>query len=63
MSVDQAAIKNAQDQLDLHLREIIQWHFSPETGCPFWLDWAGKAGWDDPAMDDYAGLVPPKAPP
>ena len=18
------------------------WHFSPETGCPFWLEWAGK---------------------
>jgi phenylacetate-coenzyme A ligase PaaK-like adenylate-forming protein len=32
----------AQEQLDSHLREIIQWHFSPETGCPFWLDWASK---------------------
>ena len=32
----------AQTQLDTHLREIIQWHFSPETGCPFWLDWAKK---------------------
>ena len=26
--------------LDAHLREIIDWHFSPATGCPFWLDWA-----------------------
>src|SRR3989449_11662354 len=42
MSVDQSAIKDAQDQLDLHLREIIHWHFSPETGCSFWLDWAKK---------------------
>src|SRR5260370_18845692 len=33
------------DQLETHLREIIRWHFSPETGCPFWLDWAKKAGW------------------
>src|SRR5215207_8110132 len=32
----------AQVQLETHLREIIQWHFSPETGCPFWLDWAKK---------------------
>ena len=24
----------------------MQWHFSPETGCPFWLQWAEKAGWD-----------------
>ena len=35
MSVDQAAIKAAQEKLDAHLREIVQWHFSPETGCPF----------------------------
>ena len=26
--------------LDAHLLEIIDWHFSPATGCPFWLDWA-----------------------
>jgi YD repeat-containing protein len=36
----------AQAQLDNQLREIINWHFSPETGCSFWLDWAAKAGWD-----------------
>lgn len=28
------------------MRDIIQWHFSPETGSPFWLNWAAKAGWD-----------------
>src|SRR5215471_13753520 len=32
--------------LDSHVREIIRWHFSPETGCAFWLDWAKKAGWN-----------------
>lgn len=37
LSPDQAKI-----QLDAHLREIIALHFSPETGCPFWLDWAAK---------------------
>src|ERR1044071_5364015 len=42
MSVDSALIKAAQDKLDAHLREIVHWHFSPETGCPFWLDWAKK---------------------
>ena len=30
----------AKTQLDTQVREIINWHFSPETGCPFWLDWA-----------------------
>jgi phenylacetate-coenzyme A ligase PaaK-like adenylate-forming protein len=36
------AVQQAQARLDAHVREIITWHFSPETGCPFWLDWAGK---------------------
>ncbi len=39
-------IAGAQEALNVHLREIIDWHFSPETGCPFWLDWAKGAGWD-----------------
>jgi phenylacetate-coenzyme A ligase PaaK-like adenylate-forming protein len=39
-------VAQAAQQLDAHCREIIQWHFSPETGCPFWLDWAKKAGWN-----------------
>ncbi len=39
------AVAAAQKQLDAHLLEIIQWHFSPETGCPFWLNWASK-NWD-----------------
>ena len=33
-------VKKAADELDAHVAEIIKWHFSPETGCPFWLDWA-----------------------
>ena len=36
------AVAAAQAQLDAHLLEIIQWHFSPETGSPFWLGWAAK---------------------
>jgi hypothetical protein len=41
-----SAIKTAADQLDAHVREIVAWHFSPETGCPFWLDWMKQAGWN-----------------
>lgn len=39
------AVQAAREQLDAHLREILQWHFSPETGCPYWLDWAAR-NWD-----------------
>jgi phenylacetate-coenzyme A ligase PaaK-like adenylate-forming protein len=40
----------AQTALDAHVREIVAWHFSPDTGCPFWLDWARQAGWN-PAIE------------
>jgi phenylacetate-coenzyme A ligase PaaK-like adenylate-forming protein len=43
-AVDSSAIKAAREKLDAHVREIIQWHFSPDTGSPFWLEWASKAG-------------------
>ncbi|MFQ5742451.1 MAG: hypothetical protein ACE5HV_02550 [Acidobacteriota bacterium] len=41
-----ARVREAQEELDAHLREIIGFHFAPESGCPFWLEWAEKAGWD-----------------
>ncbi len=41
-------IKQAIAERDAHLREILQWHFNPETGCPFWLDQvkSGALGFD-----------------
>jgi len=44
-TVSPEALAQARAQLDAHVREIIAWHFSPETGCPFWLEWARK-NWD-----------------
>ena len=29
---------DAKEQLDAQVREIVQWHFSPDTGTPFWLE-------------------------
>jgi phenylacetate-coenzyme A ligase PaaK-like adenylate-forming protein len=28
----------AKDKLNAHTREMVQWHFRPESGCPFWLE-------------------------
>jgi phenylacetate-coenzyme A ligase PaaK-like adenylate-forming protein len=28
------------------VREIVEWHFNPRTGCPFWLDFASGLDWD-----------------
>jgi len=36
----------ARDELDRHVREIVRWHFSPETGTPVWLDFARSVDWD-----------------
>lgn len=35
---------HAKEILDAHVREIVAWHFSEETGTPFWLEWAKDAG-------------------
>jgi len=37
---------SASQKLDAWVREVIDWHFDPATGCPFWLDYAKTAGWD-----------------
>jgi hypothetical protein len=42
----QTQTKAARATLDSWVREIIEWHFNPETGCPFWLDYAKSLSWD-----------------
>jgi phenylacetate-coenzyme A ligase PaaK-like adenylate-forming protein len=42
----EAQVQASREALDAHVREIVEWHFNPETGCPFWLNWAAEAGWD-----------------
>jgi phenylacetate-coenzyme A ligase PaaK-like adenylate-forming protein len=36
----------ARAALDAWVRELMQWHFDPAVGCPFWLEFAKRAGWD-----------------
>jgi hypothetical protein len=31
-------VRQARERLDAHVRDIVQWHFDPETGTPFWLE-------------------------
>lgn len=45
-SVDIQQTQLQKEKLDTQVREVIDWHFSPETGCPFWLEWAERKGWD-----------------
>jgi phenylacetate-coenzyme A ligase PaaK-like adenylate-forming protein len=39
-------VEQASGMLDQHVIEMVHWHFSTKTGCPFWLKWAEQAGWD-----------------
>jgi phenylacetate-coenzyme A ligase PaaK-like adenylate-forming protein len=56
--VDPSAIEKAQQELDARVAEIIEWHFNPKTGCPFWLNWAKTADFD-PRKDvtNFADLI------
>src|SRR5580765_8068713 len=36
----------AREQLDAQVRDIIAWHFNPETGAPFWIEKAKELGFD-----------------
>lgn len=39
-------IQQAIDERDAHLRGVLDWHFNPETGCPFWLRQKEQLGFD-----------------
>jgi phenylacetate-coenzyme A ligase PaaK-like adenylate-forming protein len=39
-------VRQAREQLDSHVRDIVAWHFNPETGTPFWLERAKTLGFD-----------------
>ena len=39
-------IQEARSRLDAQVREMVQWHFDPKTGCPFWLEYAERLDFD-----------------
>lgn len=39
-------VRAARERLDQHTVEMVHWHFSDETGCPFWLEKRGGLGFD-----------------
>ncbi|MEM6793013.1 MAG: hypothetical protein AAF725_03475 [Acidobacteriota bacterium] len=44
----------ARAQLDAHVRDMVRWHFSEETGCPFWLE--RKKTFDFDPLRDVRGF-------
>lgn len=45
-AVAETRVSSAKTALDAWVREVVAWHFDPATGCPFWLNFAARAGWD-----------------
>ncbi|HWP85258.1 MAG TPA: hypothetical protein VNN17_08710 [Terriglobia bacterium] len=41
-----ARAEAAAAALDAWVREVVDWHFDPASGCPFWLEYAKKLGWE-----------------
>jgi hypothetical protein len=57
-STDGTSEASARTALDAHVRDTIAWHFDPETGSPFWLDFASKLDWDPrTGVQGYADLA------
>src|SRR3990172_12073681 len=61
-SVENTTVQAAREALDAWVREVVSWHFDPATGCPFWIDYARKLGWDPrreiAGFDDLKHLGP-----
>ncbi len=49
-----ARLLEARERLDAQVREVVQWHFSPETGTPFWLERARQFDFDP--LEDVNGV-------
>lgn len=41
-----APVAHARHELDAWVREVVAWHFDPQTGTPFWLERASQWDWD-----------------
>ena len=52
-----AQVQAARDALDAQVREVVAWHFDPATGCPFWLDYAKRLGWDPADRDQRSSAT------
>jgi hypothetical protein len=54
----QSNIEQSQEALNAWVREVVQWHFDPATGCPFWLNYAKQLSWDPrKEIKSYADLA------
>jgi hypothetical protein len=50
-------VAEARERLDAHVREMVEWHFDPNSGSPFWLEYAANLDFDPrKEIGSYADL-------
>jgi hypothetical protein len=54
-AVDAARVQHAREALDAWVREVVNFHFDPATGSPFWLERARSFGFDP--LEKVKGFV------
>ncbi len=55
LTATEQTVARAREDLDDWIRDLMGWHFSPDTGSKFWLDWKARAGWDP--RDEIGGAA------
>ena len=45
-----------RDALDAHVRAMVAWHWSPDTGAPFWIDWSRQSGLSPGDIQTFSDL-------
>jgi len=43
--------------LDAHVRDTVAWHLSPETGTPYWIDYAAEHGITAESVTSFDALL------
>jgi phenylacetate-coenzyme A ligase PaaK-like adenylate-forming protein len=49
-------IEEARRRLDAQVRDVVHWHFDPENGTPFWLDFEKKLDFDPRTVETFEDL-------
>ena len=53
---DGGKVEACETMLDAHVRAMVRWHFSDDTGSPFWLEKKATYDFDPLEITDFAGL-------
>ena len=56
-SENKFSLDHAVDELNSHVRSMVAWHFSPDTGTPYWIDWAEENDFDPTTIGSFDDII------